>query len=147
MKRLSDEQIAAQIRRKTAAMQGALQSTRVEAPAVEIGNLAGVAPLWEAGRAYEKGELFTHEGKVGYTRQALTSSDVYPPFSPGTEALYGVRPAADADGVYPYVYNMRAEVGMKVCETGAVYMCVQAADPLLYPPSSVPALFVLEGAK
>lgn len=147
MSRLTDEQIARQIRAKTAAMQVALTDTRTDAPGAQIGNLAGVAPLWEAGREYEKGELFTWDDKVGYTRQALTSSDVYPPFSPGTEALYGVRPAADADGVYPYVYNMRAEVGMKVRENGAIYMCVQAADPLLYPPSSVPALFVLEDAE
>lgn len=141
MNRLSDAQIAAQIRAKTAAMQEALASTRTDAPSAGIGNLAGVAPSWQEGKAYEAGELFTYDGKVGFARQRVTAMAVYPPFSTGTEALYGVRPAPDAQGVYPYVYNMRAEVGMRVRDNGTVYRCIQAADPLLYQPSIVPALF------
>lgn len=32
----------------------------------------------------------------------------------GTEALYDARPSSDTEGVYPYVYNMKVEVDMKV---------------------------------
>lgn len=60
------------------------------------------------------------------------------------EAIYGVRPAPDDNGVYPYVYNMAASVGMRVREGDNVYVCIQPADPLLYPPSQVAALFTLE---
>ena len=84
--------------------------------------------------------------RVGFARQAFTSSSVYPPFSTGTEALYGVRPAPDEDGVYPYVYNMAVTVGMRVRDNDIVYRCIQAANPLLYAPSAVPALFQQEVA-
>ena len=141
MNRLSDAQIAAQIRARTKAMREALANTKMDAPSANIGNLAGIAPNWEAGRTYEVGEVFTYDGKVGFARQNVLAQEVYPPFSTGTEAIYGVRPCADENGVYPYAYNMRAEAGMKVREGETVYECIQTADPLLYPPSTVPALF------
>lgn len=144
--RLSDAQIASQIRAKIAAMKAALTSTRMETPDAQVGNLAGIAAAWDAGKTYDRGELFTYDGKLGFARQIVTASEIYPPFSTGTEALYGVRPAPDANGIYPYVYNMRTEVGMLVRENGVVYKCIGAADPLLYAPSAVPALFeVWEG--
>jgi len=141
MNRLSDAQIARQIRAKLQAMSEALKSTKLEEPSALIGNLCEIAPKWESGKQYEKGKVFTHDGKIGFARQNVLAQEVYPPFSAGTEALYGVRPAADPEGVYPYVYNMRVENGMLVRENGVVYRCVQAADPLLYPPSQAPALF------
>lgn len=112
-------------------------------PSATVGVLADGLPAWEAGKTYEKQyTLFTYDGKVGYTRQAnLTALEVYPPFSTGTEALYGVRPVPDDNGVYPYVYNMAAKVGMRVRDEGVVYICIQAVDPLLYPPAQVPAHF------
>lgn len=142
--RLTDAQVAAQIRAKTAAMRQALEGTRMAVPAAQMGALAGIAPAWEAGKTYEPGTLFSYAGMVGFARQTVTAQETYPPFSAGTEALYGVRPAPDADGVYPYAYNMRAEVGMRVRQDGAVYRCIQAADPLLYPPSQAAALFEAE---
>lgn len=110
-------------------------------PAATAGVLADGFPAWEADKAYALNEVFSYQGKVGFARQALTSSSVYPPFSTGTESLYGVRPAPDADGIYPYVYNMAVVPEMLVRSNGAVYKCRQAANPLLYPPESVPALF------
>lgn len=61
----------------------------------------------------------------------------------GTEALYGARPSPDAEGIYPYVYNMKVEVGMKVRseKDGNVYIAIQPADPLLYDPADVSAIF------
>ena len=63
------------------------------------------------------------------------------PGSVGMEAIYGVRPVPDDAGVFPYTYNMAASVGMRVREGDAVYVCKQAIDPLLYPPSQVAAHF------
>lgn len=113
-------------------------------PAATVGVLADGFPAWEPDKAYKLNEIFVYDGKVGFARQALTSSSVYPPFSTGTEALYGVRPAPDEDGVYPYVYNMAVTVGMRVSNNGKTYKCIQAANPLLYSPETVPALFTLE---
>ena len=92
---------------------------------------------------YEQYDLFTYNGNAGFVRQAHTSLAVYPPFSTGTEALYGARPSPDVNGIYPYVYNMKVEVGMKVRsdKNGNVYIAIQPADPLLYDPADVPALF------
>lgn len=114
------------------------------APAAEIGVFsAGVDP-WEAGKVYEQYDLFEYGGAVGYVKQPrLTAQGIYPPFSVGTEALYGARPAPDEDGVYPYVYNMAASIGMKVREGDAVYECIQAIPDMLYPPSMLAAHFVL----
>lgn len=113
-------------------------------PAATAGVLVDGFPAWEADKAYTLNEVFSYQGKVGFARQALTSSSVYPPFSTGTEALYGVRPAPDEDGVYPYVYNMAVTVDMRVSNNGKTYKCIQAANPLLYAPETVPALFTLE---
>ena len=112
-------------------------------PAATVGVLVDGFPAWEADKAYALNEVFRYDGKVGFVRQALTSSSVYPPFSTGTEALYGVRPAPDEDGVYPYVYNMAVTVGMRVSNNGKTYKCIQAANPLLYAPEDAPSLFTL----
>lgn len=114
------------------------------APAAEIGVFAAGVDPWEAGKTYEQYDLFEYGGAVGYVKQpSLTAQEIYPPFSVGTEALYGARPTPDEDGVYPYVYNMAAAVGMKVREDGVVYECIQAINDMLYPPSQIPAHFVL----
>lgn len=112
-------------------------------PSATVGILAEGIPAWEPGKTYEKQySLFTYEGAVGFTRQPnLTAQAHYPPFSVGTEALYGARPAPDAEGIYPYTYNMAARVGMRVREGDKVYTCIQSVDPMLYPPSALAAHF------
>lgn len=106
-------------------------------------------PDWEAGKEYKTiGELFVYDGKVGFIRSVHTSMAHYPPFSVGTEAQYGARPRQLPDGTYPYVYNMKVEAGMRVRseKDGAVYLCYNenGADPLLYDPADVPAIFEKE---
>ena len=98
---------------------------------------------WQPDIQYEQYTLFTYQGNAGFVRQAHTARAVYPPFSTGTEALYGARPSPDVYGVYPYVYNMRSEIGMVVrsVKDGQKYKAKQNADPLLYDPADVPALF------
>lgn len=118
----------------------AMQSLNAEPPVS-----AGVFTYgeWQPDMAYEQYALFTYQGNAGFVRQAHTSLAVYPPFSVGTESLYGARPSPDSEGVYPYVYNMKVEVGMKVRseKDGNVYTAIQPADPLLYDPADVPAHF------
>lgn len=124
----------------------ALAQASTERPTATVGVLAGGFPAWKPGRVFEKQySLFVHNGVVGFTRQpGITAMEHQPPFSPGMESVYGVRPVPDEEGIYPYRYNMAASVGMKVREDGAVYECYQAIDPMLYPPSDLPAHFILE---
>lgn len=98
-------------------------------------------PEWKPNTEYKTGDLFTHNGSAGFVRQDHTSQAHWIPFTTGTESLYGARPRQNPDGVYPYIYNMKAEVGMKVEHEGVVYECIQAIDPVLYPPAVIPAHF------
>ena len=131
---------ANKINRMNTAGAEAMQSLNAEPPVS-----AGVFTYgeWQPDTQYEQYALFTYNGMAGFVRQAHTSLAVYPPFSTGTEALYGARPSPDVNGIYPYVYNMKVEVGMKVRseKDGNVYIAIQPADPLLYDPADVPALF------
>lgn len=122
----------------------AQQAAHADAPPIDAGLFD--YPTWEPGKAYAIGDLFTHNGQPGFVRQAHTSQAQHMPFAAGTESMYGARPRQRPDGVYPYVYNMRAEPGMRVASAkdGAVYTCIQAADPLLYDPADVPAIFKKE---
>lgn len=105
-------------------------------------------PLWEADKQYVKNDLFTYNGSAGYVKQpSLTSQELYPPFSVGTEALYGARPKPDADGIYPYVYNMGIYEGMLVRDDDG-FVCrsitgtYEKPTELLYHPKDVPAMMV-----
>lgn len=104
---------------------------------------------WEPEKEYKKGELFCYQGCVGYVKQpSLTAQEIYPPFSSGTEALYGARPIPDAQGVYPYIYNMGLFEGMLVrAKDGRVYRSktgsYESPTELLYRPEDVPALLEL----
>lgn len=141
------EEFSGQSRLAAIAAEGAaLAAESGQEPRASAGLLYDGLPHWEAGRAYAKNELFTYDGMVGYARQAHTSQAAYMPFSTGTESLYGARPRQGPDGVYPYVYNMKSEVGMRVrsAKDSAVYVALQPADPLLYDPADVPALFAKE---
>lgn len=112
-----------------------------KAPESNVGVYIRGAEEWQSGNAYEKYDLFSYNGAVGWVKQVHTSQETWLPFTTGTEALYGARPEPDEDDVYPYVYNMKVEVGMKVRDENIVYECIQATDDLLYAPSQVPALF------
>lgn len=134
----------AHIKRIMSAGGQAVQENQNISPSVDAGLFD--YPEWAAGIAYNLGDLFLYDGHPGFVRQAHTSQSNWLPFSAGTESLYGARPRQRPDGVYPYLYNMRAEVGMRVLskKDGQVYACIQGADPLLYDPADVPALFQLE---
>ena len=131
-----------QIDRMNAAGAEAMQALNSEPPVS-----AGVFTYdeWKANTPYKQYDLFTYQGVAGFIRQAHTSLAVYPPFSVGTESLYGARPSPDSEGIYPYVYNMKVEKGMKVRseKDGNVYIAIQAADPLLYDPADAVSIFEL----
>ena len=116
------------------------------APMADVGVFASGVDEWKAGVEYKLNDLFTYQGNMGYVKQpTLTSLGVYPPFSVGTEALYGARPKPDADGVYPYVYNMGIYAGMLVRDDdGVLYRSITGTQErpteLLYHPKYVPTL-------
>lgn len=116
------------------------------APMADVGVFASGVDEWKAGVEYKLNDLFTYQGNMGYVKQPmLTSLDVYPPFSTGTEALYGARPKPDADGIYPYVYNMGIYEGMLVRDDdGVLYRSITGTQErpteLLYHPKDVPTL-------
>lgn len=125
-----------------------IKSTCVEAsvgPQANVGLFIAGAEEWEAGKAYERFDLIRYNGAIAWVKQAHTSQETWLPFSAGTESLYGARPVPDEDGIYPYVYNMAVELGMKVYHEGVVYECIQGTDSLLYTPDQVPALFKVVG--
>lgn len=123
-----------------------LAQASTEEPTATVGVLSDGFPQWKPGMVFEKQySLFTHNGIVGFTRQAnITAYAHQEPFSPGMESVYGVRPVPDNNGVYPYIYNMAASVGMKVQDNGQIWICRQAIDPMLYPPENLPAHFIKE---
>ncbi|MDD6046045.1 MAG: hypothetical protein PUC97_01270 [bacterium] len=112
-----------------------------QVPVATAGLFAPALPAWKPGTSYAQYAPFVHDGVMYFTRQAVTAMGHQPPGSTGMEAIYGVRPVPDADGIYPYVYNMAASAGMRVREGDAVYVCTREIDPLLYPPSQVAAHF------
>ena len=125
----------------------ALAQASREEPTATVGVLAGGFPVWEPGAYYEKRyTLFEHKGDVYFTRQpGVTAYAHQEPGATGMESVYGVRPMPDDDGIYPYRYNMAANVGMLVRDyEGDVWRCTQPIDPMLYPPEYLPAHFILE---
>lgn len=116
------------------------------APMADVGVFAGGVEEWKPDTKYKLNDLFSYKGNMGYVKQPmLTSLDIYPPFSTGTEALYGARPKPDADGIYPYVYNMGIYEGMLVRDDdGVLYRSITGTQErpteLLYHPKYVPTL-------
>lgn len=115
-------------------------------PTADSGLFVESTEPWKANKSYKQYDLFSYNGNMGYVKQAHTSQAHWIPFTTGTEALYGARPAPDADGVYPYAYNMAADVGMKVRDPddGLVYECIQKINDMLYKPHEIPAHFVVK---
>lgn len=103
-------------------------------------------PKWQPDKQYKQNELFVYNEVAGYVKQPfLTSQKLYPPFSVGTEALYGARPKPDENGIYPYVYNMGIYTGMLVRgNDGNVYRSkvgtYEMPQDLLFEPKDVPAM-------
>lgn len=101
---------------------------------------------WVPDKDYTKNELFMYDGIVGFARNNFTSSDVYKPFTVGTESLYGVRPRQNPDGTYPYVRNMLIIPDMLIRseKDGKLYKCILSDEyTLLYDPADAVGVCVL----
>ena len=133
----------AQINRMNTAGAEAVQSLGKEPP-VSAGFFT--YGEWQPNTKYKQYAMFQYNGNPYFAKQEHTSLAVYPPGSVGTESLYGARPSPDLDGVYPYVYNMAAELGMKVrsAKNGNIYECyANATYTLIDDPADAPAIFRL----
>ena len=127
--------------KNAAIMSAAVAQISSAVPVATAGLFAPALSEWQPNTSYAQNAAFTYNGAVYFARQAVTSAAHQSPGSTGMEAIYGVRPIPDNDGVYPYIYNMAAVAGMCVRENGEIYVCTRDIDPLLYPPSQVAAHF------
>ena len=132
-----------QIDRMNSAGAEAMQSLNAEPPVS-----AGVFTYdeWKPNVKYKQYAMFQHNGNPYFAKQEHTSLEVYPPDIKGVESLYGARPSPDIGGIYPYIYNMAVELGMKVrsAKDSNIYECyANATDTLVDDPVDVPAIFRL----
>ena len=112
-------------------------------PPADLGIFGGSTfPAFEFDKHYLPNELFSYEGKPGYIKQEHTSQETWIPFTAGTESLYGARPKMNSDGTFDYIYNMAAEVGIRVNHESKTYECIQAIGDMLFPPNEIPAHFM-----
>ena len=112
-------------------------------PPADAGIFVDALSEWTPGETYNRNQPFRWEGKVGYAKADGTLAQAHqPPFSVGMESVYGVHPAPDREGVYPYTYNMAVKTGMLVREDNTVYECYNGPiDNMLWPPSQLAAHF------
>lgn len=122
-------------------MTAAIAQINATEPVPTAGLFAPALDTWQPDTDYPKNKAFVYNDAVYFTRQVVRSAAHQPPGSTGMEAIYGVRPIPDENGIYPYVYNMAAASGMRIREGDDIYLCTRDIDPLLYSPSQVPAHF------
>ena len=116
--------------------------------AADIGKFKGFFDKWEADNSTQRaGTICEYDGKVYVCDVDTQRINGYEPATL-LQTNYSLRPEPDAHGVYPYIWGMAVMKGMKVREDGVVYDCIlETGDrhyKLIYPPSSVPALFTKE---
>lgn len=135
------EKRAAQIDRMNIAGVEVIQNLKSEPP-----KSAGVFTYdeWTPGKIYKQFENFTCDGIAGFARIEHMAYEHQRPFTEGMSAVYGARPPQDVDGTYDYISSMKVDIGDKVrsAKDGKVYRCyANGADPLVYDPADVPAIF------
>ena len=103
------------------------------APSADSGVFVDGAEAWEAGKSYERGEAFAYNGAMGYVKQAHTSQDIWLPFTAGTEALYGARPAPDENDIIPMCITWRRTWAC-ACVIQMIIWCISAfkRSPICY---------------
>lgn len=116
--------------------------------AADIGKFRGYFDEWEPdGKTQKAGTICEYCGKVFVCDVDTPRIAGYEPTTL-LQTNYSLRPEPDANGIYPYEWGMAVMKGMKVRENGVVYNCIlETGDKhykLIYPPSTVPALFTKE---
>ena len=93
-------------------------------------------PKWEVGILYELDKRIRHEGVLYRVRQTHTSSEIYPPGSPGTEALYVEveEPGQGDTPDNPILYNNNMELieGKYYSQYDVVYICIRSTGVAVY---------------
>lgn len=97
-------------------------------------------PVWAADTLYQINTRLRREGKLYRVRQTITSSALYPPGSPGTEALYAEveKPGQGdtPDNPIPYNNNMELIKDKYYSQDGVVYICTRSTGVPVYNPLS-----------
>lgn len=102
---------------------------------------------WAADTEYPADKRLQHEGELYRVRQLHTSQAIYPPGSPGTEALYArvERPGQGdtPDNPIPYEGNMELYEGKYYAQDGVTYICIRSTGaPVYHPLSALVGLYV-----
>ena len=102
---------------------------------------------WAPGTDYQADKRLQHEGVLYRTRQAHRSQAIYPPGSPGTEALYARVQRPDQgdspDNPIPYEGNLELFEGKYYAQDGVVYRCTRSTGaPVYHPLSALVGLYV-----
>ncbi len=102
---------------------------------------------WAPETEYPADKRLQHEGELYRVRQLHTSQAIYPPGSPGTEALYArvERPGQGdtPEDPIPYEGNLELYAGKYYAQDGVTYRCLRSAGaPVYHPLSALVGLYV-----
>lgn len=125
---------------------GANQTQNTTTPQADVGIFLNGYPEWVADEGIEEAGHFTQYKGIVYRCAVNTQRiEVYAPDVATNN--YNPYPCPDSNGIFPYIYGMGVKKDMLVRENSVVYRCVLNTGEndykLIYPPSSVPALFVV----
>ena len=91
---------------------------------------------WEPDTDYPQDKRLQHEGELYRVRQSHRSQAIYPPGSPGTEALYAKveRPSQGDSPANPIPYegNLELYEGKYYAQDGVVYICTRSTGIPVY---------------
>ena len=102
---------------------------------------------WVPDTDYPADKRLQHEGELYRVRQTHRSQAIYPPGSPGTEALYAKveRPGHGdtPENPIPYEGNLELYEGKYYSQDGVVYRCTRSTGtPVYHPLSALVGLYV-----
>lgn len=102
---------------------------------------------WTPETDYPADKRLQHEGALYRVRQSHRSQAIYPPGSPGTEALYAKveRPGQgdSPENPIPYEGNLELFEGKYYAQDGVVYRCTRSTGaPVYHPMSALVGLYV-----
>ena len=102
---------------------------------------------WVPDTDYPADKRLQHEGELYRVRQTHRSQAIYPPGSPGAEALYArvERPGQgdSPDNPIPYEGNLELYEGKYYSQDGVTYICTRSTGtPVYHPLSALVGLYV-----
>lgn len=102
---------------------------------------------WVPDTEYPADKRLQHEGELYRVRQLHNSQAIYPPGSPGTEALYAkVERHGQGDtpeNPIPYEGNLELYEGKYYAQDGVVYRCTRSTGvPVYHPLAQLVGLYV-----